>query len=86
MSHVSITGATYGVVTRDGSCLRHGSQTRTHVGGGKTGEAAGKVEPGQAGPLVPNECCGSERASLGLPPGGGALGAPLHCVQEVQGI
>ena len=41
MSCVSITGATYGVVAGDGSCLRRVSQTRTHVSGGETGEAAG---------------------------------------------
>ena len=67
MSHVSITGATYGVVAGDGSHLRCGSQTRTLVGGGKTREAAGKIEPGQAGPLVADECCGGERANPGLP-------------------
>ena len=66
MSHVGITGATYGVVTGDGSHSRHGSQTRTHVCGGKAGEVAGEIEPAQAGPLVPEECCGSERARLGL--------------------
>ena len=66
MSHVGITGATYGVVAGDGSHLSRGSQTRTHVGGGETGEAAGKIEPGWAGPLVPDECCVGERASLGL--------------------
>ena len=52
MSHVGITGATYGVVARDGSHLRCRSQTRTHVGGGDTREAAGKIEPRWAGPLV----------------------------------
>ena len=67
MSHVSITSATYRVVARDGSCIRCGSQTGTHVSGGKTGEAAGETEPGWAGPLVPDKCCGSEIASLGLP-------------------
>ena len=55
------------VVARNGSHFRHGSQTRTHVGGGKKGEAAGEIEPGWAGPLVPRECSSSERASLGLP-------------------
>ena len=67
MSHVGITGATYGVVTGDGSYSRDGSQTGSHVGGGETGETAGEVEPGWAGPLVPEECRGSKRASLGLP-------------------
>ena len=67
MSHVSITGATYGVVTRDGSHSRHGSQTRTHFGSGEAGEVAVEIEPGWSGPLVPRECCGGERASLGLP-------------------
>ena len=67
MSHLSITSATYGVVARDGSCSRHGSQSGTHVSGGETGKAAGEVEPGWAGPLVPRECSGGERASLGLP-------------------
>ena len=67
MSHVAITGATYRVVTGDGSCLGCRSKTRTHVSGGDTGEAAGKIEPGWACPLVPNECCSSKRASLGLP-------------------
>ena len=60
MSHVGITGATYGVVAGDGSHLRHGVQTRTHVDGGKTGEAAGKTEPGRAGPLVPRKCGSGE--------------------------
>ena len=67
MSHVSITGATNGVVARDGSCSRDRSQIGTYVGGGEAGEAAGKVEPGWADPLVPTECCSSKRASLGLP-------------------
>ena len=66
-SHVGITGASEGVVTGDGSCLRHRIQTRTHVGGGKTREAAGKIEPGWAGPLVSRKCGGSKRAGLGLP-------------------
>ena len=30
-------------------------------------EVAGEIETGQAGPLVPKECCSSERAGLGLP-------------------
>ena len=30
-------------------------------------EAAGEIEPGWASPLVPEECCSSKRASLGLP-------------------
>ena len=64
MSHVGITSATYGVVTRDGSHLRCGRQTRSHVGGGETGEAARKIEPGWAGPLVPDECCGGKRPML----------------------
>ena len=67
MSCVSITHATYGVVAGDGSCSGHGILTRTHVHGSETGEAAGEIEPGQAGPLVPRECGGSERASPGLP-------------------
>ena len=67
MSHVGVTGATSGVVARDESHLRHGIQARTHVSGGETGEAAGKTEPGWAGPLVPRKCGGGERASLGLP-------------------
>ena len=67
MSHVSITGATYRVVTRDGSHSRHRSQTRTHVGGGEAGKAAGETEPGGASPLVPEKFCGGKRFSLGLP-------------------
>ena len=67
MSHVGITGATYGVVAIDGNHSRDRSQTRNCVDGGEAGEAAGEVEPGWAGPLIPEECCGSERASLGLP-------------------
>ena len=67
MSCVSITSATYGVVTGDGSLFRCGSLTRTHVGGGEAGEAAGKIEPGRAGPPVPGECSSSKRASFGLP-------------------
>ena len=55
------------VFARDGSHLRCGNQTRTHVSGGETGEAAGEIEPGWAGPLVPDECCGGKRSSLGLP-------------------
>ena len=60
MSCVGITSATYGVVTRDGSHPRCESQTRTHVSGCETREAAQKIEPGWAGPLVPDECCGGE--------------------------
>ena len=67
MSHVSITGATYRVVTGDGGHSRHGSQTGTHASGGETGEVAGEIESGWAGPLVPKEGCGGKRASLGLP-------------------
>ena len=59
-SHVSMTCATYRVVTRDGSRSRHRSQTRTHVGGGETGEVAGEIEHGWAGSLVPKECCSGE--------------------------
>ena len=44
-----------------------GTEARTHVGGGETGEAAEEIEPRQADPLVPEECCSSKRASLGLP-------------------
>ena len=65
MNCVGITSAIYAVVTRDGSRSRHGSQTRTHVSGGETGEAAGEFEPGQASPLVPKEYCSGEKASLG---------------------
>ena len=43
MSHVGITSATYRVVARDGSHFRHGSQTRTHVSGGETGELLEKL-------------------------------------------
>ena len=57
------------VTVRESVCLgpffRFRSQTRTHVSGGKTGEAAGEIEPRWAGPLVPREC--GKRASLGLP-------------------
>ena len=67
MSCVGVIGAPYRVVTRDGSCSRHRRQTRTYVGGGEAGEVAAEIEPKWAGPLVPKECCGGERASLGLP-------------------
>ena len=67
-SHIFLKkGVTVVRVARDRSHSRHGSQTKTHVGGGETGEVAGEIEPGWASPLVPEECCGSERASLGLP-------------------
>ena len=67
MSHVSITGATYGVIARDGSHSRHGIPSRTHVSGSETGEAADEIEPGQVSPLVSRKCDGGERASPGLP-------------------
>ena len=55
-SCVGITRATYGVVAGDGSCFGCGIPTQAHVRGGETGEAAGEIEPGQAGPLVPRKC------------------------------
>ena len=63
----NVTCATYRVITRDGSCSGHGILTQTHVHGSETGEAAGEIEPGWAGPLVPRKGSGGERASPGLP-------------------
>ena len=51
-------------VTGDGSCLGCRNQTRTHVSGGDTGEAAGKIEPGWAGPLVPNNAAAARELVL----------------------
>ena len=59
-------GAAYRVVTRDGSCSRHGIPTRTHVSSSETGNIAGKLNLGQVGPLVPRGCGSGERASPGL--------------------
>ena len=43
----------------------HGISTQIRVSGGKTGEAAGEIEPGWVGPLVPRKCSGGKRVSPG---------------------
>ena len=52
---------------RDGSHSRCRILTQNHVSGSETGEAAGEIEPGWVGPMVPRKCCSSKRTSFGLP-------------------